>query len=547
MKSLKRIASITLSAVVAISMFAGCGNNQATKNDKTATTSKDSTQNQAVTWEKAPKVVVTAENRFEVALGKTGSDINDNPYVRHIFEKTGVRLHTLLLPTKVEDYKQKLAIELAGGNQIDLISFWGLQQDWIDTGTIVAINSILEKEKNSIPNILNNVTEDGWKAVTKLNEKTKQADKWAFPVRNEQGRPFARACFVRQDWLDKLKMEKPKTIEDFSKMLKAFTENDPDGNGVKDTYGVGVGKGVGSFNIWFHIFGIDTWREEILPGNKLVPYGHTDRYRNGLKVVRSWMSNGWVDVEGFADQTISEKKIRNGKIGVVQDSIQKMAEHVEVMNKNGIKDAKWTVLDYTPVNNFDNKTYGWSMKPGNSYKVTMLAAASKSANQQNILKVLNWMYSEEGTQFLDYGLEGKEHKIVDGKKKKDPVYTYQDQKSYLETYWLGNSYKHVNEPDFFVNNYDASKYLVKEYLTALTTKYDKLVWEPGDVKFQYSKLDGFKQYPDYRKVIGDWQGEFLIGKRDPANDADWKAYLTESEKYGFQKILDEAANLYFTK
>jgi len=41
----------------------------------------------------------------------------------------------------------------------------------------------------------------------------------------------------RQDWLEKLSLEVPSTIDAFKKMVEAFTNGDPDGNGVKDIIG----------------------------------------------------------------------------------------------------------------------------------------------------------------------------------------------------------------------------------------------------------------------------------------------------------------------
>lgn len=45
------------------------------------------------------------------------------------------------------------------------------------------------------------------------------------------------AVFIRTDWLKKLSLPIPQTQEDLLKVAKAFTEQDPDGNGKKDTYG----------------------------------------------------------------------------------------------------------------------------------------------------------------------------------------------------------------------------------------------------------------------------------------------------------------------
>lgn len=43
---------------------------------------------------------------------------------------------------------------------------------------------------------------------------------------------------IRKDWLDKLGLDVPETLDDFYNVLKAFKEQDPDGNGKDDTYGL---------------------------------------------------------------------------------------------------------------------------------------------------------------------------------------------------------------------------------------------------------------------------------------------------------------------
>lgn len=46
--------------------------------------------------------------------------------------------------------------------------------------------------------------------------------------------------WVRKDWLDKLGLKAPTTLDEFYEVAKAFTEKDPDGNGKNDTYGFGA-------------------------------------------------------------------------------------------------------------------------------------------------------------------------------------------------------------------------------------------------------------------------------------------------------------------
>jgi multiple sugar transport system substrate-binding protein len=50
----------------------------------------------------------------------------------------------------------------------------------------------------------------------------------------------ANLLLVRGDWLRKLHLQAPKTWDDLEKVAKAFTTEDPDGNGKNDTYGLAV-------------------------------------------------------------------------------------------------------------------------------------------------------------------------------------------------------------------------------------------------------------------------------------------------------------------
>ena len=48
--------------------------------------------------------------------------------------------------------------------------------------------------------------------------------------------------WIRQDWLDKLQLVPPKTMQDLRNIADAFTTRDPDGNGKDDTYAMAVTK-----------------------------------------------------------------------------------------------------------------------------------------------------------------------------------------------------------------------------------------------------------------------------------------------------------------
>ena len=70
---------------------------------------------------------------------------------------------------------------------------------------------------------------------------------------------------IRKDWLDKLGLQIPVTLEDYYNVMKAFTNEDPDGDGLNNTYGYGafidirvVEDGLGCrFAPFFGAFGVE--------------------------------------------------------------------------------------------------------------------------------------------------------------------------------------------------------------------------------------------------------------------------------------------------
>lgn len=64
-----------------------------------------------------------------------------------------------------------------------------------------------------------------------------------------------KGIFIRTDWLEKLNLEVPTTWEEFYNVAHAFTHDDPDGNGVDDTFGL-TGDGMGTLRYFFSSTGI---------------------------------------------------------------------------------------------------------------------------------------------------------------------------------------------------------------------------------------------------------------------------------------------------
>lgn len=135
------------------------------------------------------------------------------------FEKnTGIKIEYFNATT---DFEQRLARAAAGHALPDLIF-----NDAVAIGQFIQLGIAEEIDPKTIAGG-DNIYPTAW-------ESTRYTDGKYYGVPTS-AQTFA--LFVRKDWREKLGMPAPKTWSDVEKLAKAFTTQDPDGNGKNDTYG----------------------------------------------------------------------------------------------------------------------------------------------------------------------------------------------------------------------------------------------------------------------------------------------------------------------
>ncbi|MFD1956809.1 extracellular solute-binding protein [Paenibacillus thailandensis] len=100
----------------------------------------------------------------------------------------------------------------------------------------------------------------------------------------------------RKDWLDHLGLPVPNTLAEFEKVIYAFANEDPDGNGVKDTYGLSSE----GMNVVFGAFGQIVFADQLYFGvknRKLVVGALQPEMKEALKYLVKWYRDGVIDPE----------------------------------------------------------------------------------------------------------------------------------------------------------------------------------------------------------------------------------------------------------
>lgn len=231
--------------------------------------------------------------------------------------------------------------------------------------------------------------------------------------------PMRAAVMFRQDWLDKLGLEAPKTTEDLYEVAKAFTEKDPDGNGQNDTWGITIPKwgalGTNSpydfIETWYGAG--NRWTEK---DGKLIPSFETEEFLEANRFVKKMVDEKLINPD-FAtfDPTKWNEPFLNGKGGIIVDvdsrvsvliNLFKQADPNNFENKVGF------------VGNLEGPDGELNAHPTDGYSGFLAIPKSSvrtEAELKTVLEFLNTMNGKDVAVLLNNGIEAVNFTLEDGK------------------------------------------------------------------------------------------------------------------------------------
>ena len=121
---------------------------------------------------------------------------------------------------------------------------------------------------------------------------------------------------VRTDWLKNLGVTTlPKTLDELEALMVRFRNDDPDGNGRRDTYGLSMAEGVNGMSINPYLFGaygvqLNQWGIDTDGSPKW--YAIDDNYRQALIKLNEWWAKEIYDPSILVNQTRNDNMARVG-------------------------------------------------------------------------------------------------------------------------------------------------------------------------------------------------------------------------------------------
>ncbi|WP_198671303.1 extracellular solute-binding protein [Paraliobacillus sp. X-1268] len=228
-----------------------------------------------------------------------------------------------------------------------------------------------------------------------------------------QGRPLSRQGIIyRKDWADNLGLEAPTTTEEFYEMARAFTEDDPDGNGKDDTFGITDRSDLiyGAFKTVSSWFGTPNyWGEQ---DGELAPEFMFDEYVETMDFFKDLHENGYINQDFPVTSKIDQQEfIKNGTAGIYVGSmgdVGSLYDDAVAINPD---------LEYDVQNHIagpDGEFGIWSI-PGYGNLVMFPKSAIETEEElKKILGFFDQFMSPEVMNLAYWGIEGEHYEVTDG-------------------------------------------------------------------------------------------------------------------------------------
>ncbi|MFF3099698.1 extracellular solute-binding protein [Viridibacillus arvi] len=348
--------------------------------------------------------------------------------------------------------------------------------------------------------------------------------------------------WINQDWLDKLNLKAPETTDELYKVLKAFKENDPNGNGKADEQAWGGGYGILEFiNYLRGTYGLNKQGsmninldfKEGTEEFRFVP--STDEYKELLTFLNKLYTEGLINKDVFTTepQTFSAEASK-GNYGMLNEVDPK-----ELLKLDGYVGV--------PVLEGPTGERAYNSVSNGLGNLGMFVLTDKAKNPEALVRWIDYLYGDEGTKMFFMGFEGVTYEEdKDGNFKFLPEITdnpdgkNMDQAISEFLTWPGGYYPGIVKQKFF-QGAEGKENTIKnaEQVRPYRIKDEDIL--PG-LNYTLEESDKVSAVmTDIQTYIDEMAAGFITGKQDFSK---WDDYKKTLDKMGLQDYLKTAQGAY---
>jgi len=408
MKQKRIIALVSATALVATAL-AGCGKTSEENTQKTAVGEAEGTAKEDLPFSKYAETVTVhlGGSMNPNAKIPDGMSYEDNSYTRFLKDDLNIKVVYDWVASS-SDYDEKMNLCIGSGTIPEMMNVNATQyRALLKYDMIQPLDQYFEDyASDKLKGFVKSGGEELKKCIT--NDK---GEMMAIPAPSMMVGEM-NEMWIRQDWLDKLGLEAPRTWDEMVKVAEAFVTQDPDGNGEDDTIGIlGPGNSNHINDIGDNQFGLDPlfcsfqsypqyWLQD---EDGTVKYGSIQpETRTALEKIQKLYTDKLIDPEMLVRSNCQETLL-SGKVGIFFGPWWSGYTFADATLAG---EADWRAY-FTPLSE-DGNYYTHMPDPTSKYVVV-----SKSCkNPEAAFKMINYQVAN-GQHWTDDGITSSDMSISD--------------------------------------------------------------------------------------------------------------------------------------
>lgn len=265
-----------------------------------------------------PEILTTVFSLRPSLSFKNGESIEDNIHTRMVLDKLGIQIQYLWTEPD-NTFSTKLKLQLLNNRELpDVVPVrTDVIHPLIDSGQFIAVDDLFKRYASATWKTAMNENPSVWHPYERNGKH------YAIPILDFDYNSDP-VMWIREDWLENVGLPSPATLEQLELVLEAFTYQDPDGNGLQDTYGLSVSLG-NTISTWmadiswvFGMFGSLPEQWNFYEHDKLELGSVHHSAKLGLAKLSEWREAGYFPNEAtWHDEASAAKLFSQGKTGIV--------------------------------------------------------------------------------------------------------------------------------------------------------------------------------------------------------------------------------------
>jgi putative aldouronate transport system substrate-binding protein len=461
-------------------------------------------------------------------------------FVTQLLAKTFPDVEFDLIGLERDTWVDQINTRVAGGDIPDIIyrDWIGYVRDYVSQGVLAEVP--IETIKQYAPNYYKAIVDFGAETFLACNVEGKN---YGLPTLTS-GNSTAATNAWRKDWLTKVGIDKvPETLDEMEAAFVKFVNDDPDGNGQKDTYGVTArGKDSGPwlrlFDEVYAAYGLfpDQW---CLESDGTVKLGvTTQRGKQVLTLLNKWYNEGLIDPEFVTtDDAIFQQKWANSKMGYMQGTWYRFIPSGDYYD-NLMAATPTAIIQMGPAPKGPDGKYGYrSWGNINSSICFGKQLAADQPKLDRVLQVLDTIFTDP-TLFtpLFHGQEGVHYKLdANGRRVAIPPYDDASKRGPIGTVFFSSM---PAIPSLAIQDNEPNYQELTKYAVDRTTldNQDYFTWVS-----LFQNADVVKAAANAQTVAAKWMIDFITGAK-PMTEFD--TFLAEWNAAGGDKLTQDANDAY---